>query len=390
MLIQKNLTLFIIIIITHQMSAQGNIFKDEFNSPCTFPDWTFVNDSEGWNASQFEAIDISQTHPGQLMMMPYTCAWYQDRRGPLMYQLISGDFIFTTKVTSLDRDLTNIPESQYSLAGVMVRTPKALTNAPTGWATGEEDYIFLSTGFAATNHPSCQGCAGPHFEVKNTTNGNSSLQVSPVNPGEIEIRIIRREVYILVLKRELNEDWEVHRRYFRSDFPDEIQVGLVTYTDWIKVTTYSVQNHNQYTLNSDLDPNLSNNPSIPFHPDIIARFDYARIDSLIWPDSLNNLNLTNENVVSDDDILAVVGYDEAAEFDGHIWQGQVNGDVMNVSNWLPASIPGPNDAVYIPKCDCVEVFAPVLASGTWEIGRLILDPGAEIDMTPNATLIVRE
>lgn len=383
--------LAIFVIICQSTNAQLTPFSDSFNSPCTFDDWNFVNDTEGWNASQFEEIDISTSHPGQLMMMPYTCAWFNNRRGPLMYQLVDGDFTFTTRVTATNRAQSDMPGAEYSLAGAMIRTPKTLTTGPVDWANSEEEnYIFLSTGFASMGHPSCFNCPGPHFEVKSTTNGNSNLAISSVASGPIIIRIIRRGIYFLVLVQEEGQNMRVHRRYTRADMPDTLQVGVLAYTDWDKVNTYSVPNHNQYVLNANLDPSLSNNPLQPFNPGILARFDYARYGSTTWPDSLNNVNLANENIVPDHVILSIAGLSEAPEFIGHIWQGIVDGDVTNPLNWFPNSVPDITDDVMIPNCNCPQVALPQLFAGTWNIKSLELAPGAFIEVAEGAILNVVE
>ncbi len=58
---------------------------------------------------------------------------------------------------------------------------------------------------------------------------------------------------IIVLHQILGESFVVRQRYDRSDMPDTLQVGMVTYTDWPKVSTYSYSFHNFNTLNEDLD-----------------------------------------------------------------------------------------------------------------------------------------
>jgi len=106
-----------------------------------------------------------------------------------------------------------------------------------GWTSGGENFVFLAAGFAATNHPSCGGCPGPHLEVKNTVNGSSSLQVTSISTYEnINIRIARVGNAVIVLYQLPGESWEVRERYDRGDFPDEVQIGFVTYTDWQKVS----------------------------------------------------------------------------------------------------------------------------------------------------------
>ena len=81
--------------------------------------------------------------------------------------------------------------STYSLAGAMIRAPKTIVDAPNDWMPGEENYVFLSVGFGAVNHPSCNACSPPHLEVKSTINSNSSLSISEVDTNTVTIRIAR-------------------------------------------------------------------------------------------------------------------------------------------------------------------------------------------------------
>ena len=63
--------------------------------------------------------------------------------------------------------------------------------------------------------------------------------------------------------------------------PSTVQVGMVTYTDWPKVNTYSYAFHNFNTLNEDLNPDPTNYQ--PFNADLIGTFDYARFEEVDVP-----------------------------------------------------------------------------------------------------------
>lgn len=307
---KKSCILIISLLFASHAFAQLHLLNDEFDDASTMSNWQNVNITEGWNATQIEQQDINTTEAGHLFMMPYTTGWYEDRRAPLLYKLVTGDFVFTTQVVMSARGGTGIPSSNYSLAGPMIRTPKTLSNGTTGWTAGQENYIFLSTGYADENHHTCPGaCPPPHFEVKNTQNSNSNLRVSEVGSQIITIRMVRIGSVILVLYRTPDNDFIVHQRYNRNDFPAEMQVGFVTYTDWNKVFSYSTNDHNEYTLSPSVNPNindLSGNPSMPFNPDLEARFDYARFDEVTVPEELENVNLFNE--ATDEELLDFLGY----------------------------------------------------------------------------------
>src|SRR5690606_32008174 len=101
--------------------------------------------------------------PGRMVMQPHTTAWYQDWRGPLAFKEVTGDFVFTTEVHISDRDdvgggdADDVPgDAQFSLGGLMVRTPRDILDPLIDWAPGSmvddgsnngENYIFLSLGY---------------------------------------------------------------------------------------------------------------------------------------------------------------------------------------------------------------------------------------------------
>jgi hypothetical protein len=196
----------------------------------------------------------------------------------------------------------------------MLREARDYPNGATGaggWTPNGENYVFLSAGFAATNHPSCNGCPGPHFEVKSTIDGSSTLSVSSISDYEdILIRVARIDSVILVLNQMPGGNWQVHQRYSRTDFPDTLQVGFVTYTDWQKVSTYDPYFHNSHILNDALNPDPSSNPGLPFSPDLIGTFEYARFDSIVIPTELAGVDLYSD--ATDTEILSFLGYNSDA------------------------------------------------------------------------------
>src|SRR5690606_21598761 len=120
-----------------------------------------------------------------------------------------------------------------------------------------------------------------------------------------------------------DQPWVVHRRYFRNDLEDTLQVGMVTYTDWDKAATYETTFHNSHVLNNELDPDPSSNPGLPFAPDIITRYDYIQWLPAVMPVAWTGLNLTDEDQVSDEEFLTYFGSailtPEAPQ--NHVWLG---------------------------------------------------------------------
>lgn len=311
---RTRLTLFLLFTLTF-LQAQLSQYNDEFDDASTLSNWLNINDTEGWNAEHLEAYDIDSTIAGHLMMMPYTSVWFNNYRGTLLYKLLSGNFVATIEVEVTNRAGNGLPSSDYSLAGIMIRRPRIFPNGALGaggWTAGAEDYAFLSTGYASTGHPSCWGCQGPHFEVKATENSNSNLAISSLNSQRVIIRLARIDEYVIVLYQEPSEDFVVHRRYDETDvtLPDEVQIGLVTYTDWPKGSTYDEFFQNSHVINADLNPDPSSNPWQPFNPDVVGMFNFIRFDEVTVPEQLEGIDL--KYTATDEDLLSFLGYPSEA------------------------------------------------------------------------------
>lgn len=298
----KQLLIVTLSIITYNTAiCQIQLLNDEFNNAATLSaNWLNINDVEGWNAEHLEVHDINTSSSGELFMMPYTSSWYEDYRGTLIHKNINQNFVLTTEVTATDRSGTGLPSSLFSLAGLMIRSANDYPNgALIDWAPNGENYIFLATGYA-------NGGSGPHFEVKNTVNGNSSLQISNIpTAANVQIRVARIDAAVIVMYRLPGQNWIIHQRYNRSDFPPTVQIGFVTYTDWPKVSSYNHFFHNSHVLNAALSPDPT--AGIAFNPDLIGRFDFARFDDVSVPANLASTNLVTQ--ASDADLLSFLGYD---------------------------------------------------------------------------------
>jgi hypothetical protein len=258
---------------------------DEFTSAATLSNWNRVYQTEQWNADQLEHLDINTSRPGWLTMMPYTSTWYQDWRGELTFKEVTGDFVVTSRVHATNRAGTGAPGSNFSLAGLLIRTPRAIT--PATWTTGGENYVFLSLG-AANNPGTFQ------FEVKTTTNSVSMLEISSAGTSETMIQIARIGSHIIALYRVEPGPWVVHRRYSRPDFPSAMQVGMTVYTDWNTVSLTTPFLHNGSTITSGT-------------PDLIAEYDFVRFRTPDVPLALQGANLSNPSEVSDAQILQFLG-----------------------------------------------------------------------------------
>lgn len=276
--------------------------SDEFGSAASMSNWQRGHEVEGWNNDPMEVFDINTTQPGRMVMMPYTVTWYENYRGPLYFKTITGDFVITADITATARNGVDVPgvDGQFALAGLMMRTPRNIT--PGTWTPGGENYVFLSIGYGSANPVTHQ------FEVKTTENSVSTLNLSPAPAASATLQLARLGEYVIALRREPGGVWQVHRRYHRDDFPGTLQVGLVSYTDWLKVSIFDPLVHNGNILRNPLPPGVVDpNPFVPFSPDIRAGFDYARYYRPTLPANLVGVDLTNETLAPDAALLAFLG-----------------------------------------------------------------------------------
>ena len=291
--------------------------SDEFDDSATTDQWQRVNKVEGWNADQLNVYDIDATQPGRMVQQPNTAVWYQNYRGPMAFQTVTGDFAFTTQIHISDRDdiggsdANDVPgDSFFSLAGAMIRTPRDITDALTEWTPGSmaddgtnngENYIFLSAGYGAGNPDEFA------LEVKTTRNSDSQLELTSLGPdtNTVNVQLARIGTSVIAMYQLPGQEWQVHRRYSRPDMPATMQVGLVTYTDWEKANDFD-----PFTQNSTvLVPGMAGDPTpgVAFNPDLTAGFEYARYATPDVPAALAGADLTDPNAVSDAELLSFLG-----------------------------------------------------------------------------------
>lgn len=363
-------------LLAFSLLAQIDTLNDEFNSPCSLMNWHNITQVEGWDAEHFEELDISETHPGELRLMPHTSAWYADFRAGYLFKELTGDFVITASVQVTNRaGQAAIPVSNYSLGGIMLRTPVARQN-PTQWAPDQENYIFLSIGRGTSN-------ATFQYEVKSTTAGSSELVLSPISTNTVLIRLIRKGNAVVVLNQVPGQDWNVHARYDRPDMPAHLQIGFVSYTDWPNVNGMSPQVHNNNVLDSTF------NAAVVWRPDIIARYDYARFDSISLPAHLENLDFSDSDSVHVDSIYQYFAYDSQSPYPANaaVWHGLQSHDWFDAANWQSGQVPSATDIVVIDDCACAEVNHPIVyQGGTPQIGGLILRNSATLEVEQGAVL----
>ncbi|MDQ8198413.1 hypothetical protein QEH56_09655 [Pelagicoccus enzymogenes] len=271
---------------TRSLADDLRALSDEFDNASSLAAWSRIFEVEGWGADQMESLDINASRSGYLTMVPKTSSWYRDWRGILMFKRVTGDFVVTMEVEPRGRNLEGAPNSSYSLAGIMARAPRDTLTQPSEWTANGENYIFLSLGTA--NNPGHY-----QFEVKSTVNSSSHLEIDEGAPRAI-IQVARLGEVFLVLRKLEGRDWEVHRRYRRSDMPDTLQVGITAYTDWSPIEL--------------MDPFEHNRSSIDGHnPDLNAAVDYFRFRRPRVPSALAEADFSDRFEVSDAQVLDLFG-----------------------------------------------------------------------------------
>lgn len=272
--------------------------SDEFDSAHTVTNWQRIYQVEGWGNDALQTFDINASHPGRMTMVPYTSSWYAEWRGELTFKSVTGDFVITTDVEPRNRAGNGAPGSLYSLAGIMVRAPRAMSS-PAEWTSGGQNYVFLSTG--AANSPGTY-----QYEVKTTLDSQSTLYISNGAPARSSIQVARIGPHLLLLRRGQGGVWQIHQRYFRPDLPETLQAGLTVYTDWNTCEAVGFQFQNRMVLTNGL--RLPNGSVLnTCNPDLVATFEYVRYARPVVPPDLAGADLSNSGAVSDGPILAFLG-----------------------------------------------------------------------------------
>ncbi|QDT91991.1 hypothetical protein [Gimesia algae] len=259
--------------------------SDDFDDASTLKQWSRIFQTEQSNADQLEQFDIANTKPGWMVMIPYSSTWYKDYRGVLVYKEIRGDFVVTSNIRVARRNGDGAPRSNYSLAGLMIRTPRNVT--PQTWKPGGENYIFLSLG--AANRP-----GSFQFEVKTTLNSRSTLAVTNAGTPAAMIQIARMGNDFILLKKTPDGSWNVHQRYRRPDMPEQLQVGLTVYTDYTTASRLKAPQQNTQVIRNG-------------RPDLVAGFDYVHFQRPAMPAQFQGKSLSSPAEVTDAQLLQFLG-----------------------------------------------------------------------------------
>lgn len=231
--------------------------SDEFDDAGTLSRWQELAAVEGW-PSQVETLDINTRTPGQLTLVPFTSTWFEDYHGAFLYKLVTGDFDVVTHIHATGQQ-TDLPQRTFSLAGVMARAPR--TVSPATWQPGHENWVFITTGYG---DEAPRRAGKPQIETKTTVNSQSTLILTPIRPGWVDLRVVRLGTLFLMLYRVEGGTWTISQRYQRADLPATLQVGLNAYTNWESIEGDA----------GSFNRTLVTQPHFP--PDLQVHSDYVR------------------------------------------------------------------------------------------------------------------
>ena len=194
--------------------------SDEFDGASLDAKWTRFDERYGW-PNKLKAIDIGGTTAGALHVEPYHSAWVRDLNAPFLFQTVEGDFDVRARVR-IRGTAGDVAGGTWSLGGLMARVPNGL-DART-WQPRRENWHFITTGVGL-------GRGQPVTETKGTYNSYSSLKLRPVEPGWVELRLVRIGMTLFALARtDPNGPWQVRDRFYRMEPSPFVQVGLIAYT----------------------------------------------------------------------------------------------------------------------------------------------------------------
>lgn len=279
--------------------AQSDLssLSDEFSDTASAGKWSFAHTAEGYD-SKLRQMKIQS---GALRLEPFASGWYADYQGPFLFQLVEGNFDVCMKIKVSGKN-NELPDADWSLAGLMVRQPKNSTKET--WRPRMENWLFLTTGIA--HQPGL-----PVFETKSTNNSLSNLKLRPAKKGWVEMRIVRIDAAFILMARYENEKWQVLDRFYRPLMQGPLQVGITSYSGWEQIPA-DLRNN----------PKAFNETTASSPADLVVEIDYIRFKkpspnmTLVQPKYNKEYNATlyysaanllTDYSITNEDLLKILG-----------------------------------------------------------------------------------
>lgn len=227
-------------LISFHISAQDiSALNDDFSDTSSLKKWSILHQVEKWP----NKLNTLKIEDGKLILEPRTSGWFQDGNAPFVYKTVNGDFDVKARVKSSGIS-SDIATSLWSLGGLMVRTPRKETAE--NWSPGRENWIFITTGVAATENKQV-------IETKYTINSRSNLKLRDARAEWITLRIVRvGHAFIMLYKYDTDKAWTVHERFYLQQWPNQLQIGFNCYTSSPNVPA---NDQDEISFNKTLHPN---------------------------------------------------------------------------------------------------------------------------------------
>lgn len=239
-----------------------NQYNDEFDNAHSLKNWKLFHEQENW-PNHILKLDINKSSEGAMHLEPQVGFWYGEvHGGPFIFKEIEGNFTVTTRIKVNGRQ-SETPEQLFSLAGLMIRSPRNQGISKT--ISKQENWLFISTGFAEKT----KGVPpGPQFETKVTINSKSNLKIYPAPKGWVDIAISRVGNTFYLLNKDATNTWQCIREVSNPNMKDQLQVGFIAYTD------FNNRMKMRYLLKRK---KLNTTVYKDGTPDVIARIEYFRV-----------------------------------------------------------------------------------------------------------------
>lgn len=272
--------------------AQLQRMNTDFDSEADLTNWQWLHEKQGYPSKLLSAsVEI-----GALVLKPNTSAWYADFQAPFLFQSITGNFDVSARLM-VQGNSSPSPTARWSLGGLMVRAANRTTKE--NWTSRNEDWLFITTGVA-------DPVSIPVFETKTTIGSRSNLKLRPSKSGWVTLRAIRVDNTFLLLYKYDDASWQVLERFYRTDLPQTLQIGLIAYTDFYSAGSLirNVKKFNETVIDSGSpDMRMMVDFVKATKPNLAAlkkmdRADLGALQHWTAGNLLSDYNLTNEQVLN--------------------------------------------------------------------------------------------
>lgn len=200
-------------------SPELSQMSDEFSDPETLRGWTTLSQAEKL-PDRIERMDIGETSPGHLYILPKSAAWWAGYHGAYLFKVVRGDFVVTTRLKVTGKGGSE-PSGIWTISGLLVRAPGDLSAAR---ELRKENWIYLMTGRGPVE--------ARVVDAKSTRDSFNAWDITPAQAGWYELRIARIGPVFILLCRPDGADWTVRKLVLRSDLPEALQVGVNVTSDF--------------------------------------------------------------------------------------------------------------------------------------------------------------